>query len=57
MISCKDMERMMRGVSAYFCITRHALSVQEILSQRCNEDLEGLVDLNLIPFNQALYGR
>ena len=33
------------------------LSVQEILSQGCNEDLEGLVNLNLIPFNKALYGR
>jgi hypothetical protein len=32
------------------------LNVQDILYERCNEDLEGLVDLNLIPFNQALYG-
>ena len=32
------------------------LNVQDILSKGCNEDLEGLVNLNLIPFNQALYG-
>ncbi len=25
--------------------------------ERCNVDLEGLVNLNLIPLNQALYGR
>jgi hypothetical protein len=32
------------------------LNVQDILHEKCNEDLEGLVNLNLIPFNQALYG-
>jgi uncharacterized protein len=33
------------------------LNVENILSKGCNEDLESLVNLNLIPFNQALYGR
>jgi uncharacterized protein len=33
------------------------LVIQDILYEKCNEDLEGLVDLNLIPFDQALYGR
>jgi uncharacterized protein len=33
------------------------LKIQDILYEGCNEDLEGLVNLNLIPFNQPLYGR
>jgi uncharacterized protein len=32
------------------------LNIQDILCEGCNEDLEGLVNLNLIPFNQAFYG-
>jgi uncharacterized protein len=33
------------------------LDIQDVLYKGCNADLEGLVNLNLIPFNQTLYGR
>jgi uncharacterized protein len=33
------------------------MNIQDILYEGCKEDLEGLVNLNLIPFNQSLYGR
>lgn len=32
------------------------IQMQEVISRACNEDLDGLVGLNLIPLDKALYG-